>query len=49
VLAKLSDIYGRLRILLASWFVFAVFSLACGCAANMTQLYVWNPSLFVPR
>lgn len=36
--AKLSDIYGRRNILILSWIIFVISSVACGCSYNMSQL-----------
>lgn len=38
--AKLSDIYGRRALLIASWVLFAGFSLGCGLSQTMPQLIV---------
>ncbi|ERS99540.1 hypothetical protein HMPREF1624_04744 [Sporothrix schenckii ATCC 58251] len=38
--AKLSDIYGRRNILISSWIIFVISSVACGCSYDMTQLIV---------
>lgn len=37
--SKLSDIYGRRALVELSWLLFGGFSLGCGLAQNMTQLY----------
>jgi hypothetical protein len=41
---SLSDIFGRKRMVMVAWSVFLVFSLACGVAQSIIQLYVNPPS-----
>jgi MFS family permease len=40
ITAKLSDVWGLKTVLLACAVIFLVFSIACGVAQTMTQLYV---------
>lgn len=40
ITAKLSDVWGLKTVLLACGAIFFVFSMACGVAQTMTQLYV---------
>jgi len=40
ITAKLSDVWGLKTMLLACGAIFFVFSMACGAAQTMTQLYV---------
>lgn len=40
ITAKLSDIWGIKTVLLACCTIFLIFSIACGAAQTMTQLYV---------
>ena len=40
--AKLSDIFGRKLIMLASMFIFTAFSAACGAAQTMVQLIIFR-------
>jgi MFS family permease len=46
ITAKLSDVWGLKTMLLACGAIFLIFSMACGAAQTMTQLYV-NPNLNV--
>lgn len=43
ITAKLSDVWGLKTILLACSGIFFIFSMACGAAQTMTQLYVDTP------
>lgn len=45
ITAKLSDIWGLKTVLLTCGAIFLVFSMACGVAQTMTQLYVSDPIL----
>lgn len=40
ITAKLSDVWGLKTVLLACGAIFLIFSMACGAAQTMTQLYV---------
>lgn len=40
ITAKLSDVWGLKTVLLGCGAIFLVFSMACGAAQTMTQLYV---------
>lgn len=42
VLAPLSELYGRVRVLQIANLVFMVFNTLCPCAKNATQLYVFR-------
>lgn len=46
--SKLSDIYGRRALVELSWLLFGGFSLGCGLAQNMTQLYDSMSSFRLP-
>jgi MFS family permease len=40
ITAKLSDVWGLKTVLLVCGAIFFIFSMACGAAQTMTQLYV---------
>lgn len=40
ITARLSDVWGLKTVLLACGAIFFIFSMACGAAQTMTQLYV---------
>lgn len=42
LLARISDIIGRRAAVMISFFIFVVFSLACGLATTLTQLIVFR-------
>lgn len=49
ITAKLSDVWGLKTVLLACGAIFFIFSMACGAAQTMTQLYGNAPPLFHHR
>ncbi|KAF3000694.1 hypothetical protein E8E13_002257 [Curvularia kusanoi] len=42
IFAKLSDIFGRKLLFCIVWFIFTIFSAACGAAQNISQLIVFR-------
>ena len=44
--SKLSDIYGRKRILAVAWLLFTLGSVWCGIARRMGELYAFPPFPF---
>jgi MFS family permease len=46
ITAKLSDVWGLKSLLLSCAVIFLIFSMACGVAQSMVQLYVGRPSYF---
>lgn len=49
ITAKLSDVWGLKTVLLACGAIFFIFSMACGVAQTMTQLYINATPLFHNR
>jgi MFS family permease len=41
--SKLSDIYGRKRLIVIAWIFFGGFSIGCALSKSMTQLFVHVP------